>query len=927
MKTSPLGGVFSFRLRRITVRTRDPISCDRKRLLVSTLLGRSSAIVALAALLGAAQQPVTGVAPAGAGDVTRATLGNGLRVVIVRDPLAPVATVYDNYLVGANETPAGFPGMAHAQEHMAFRGCTDVSADQTAAIFAQLGGEDNADTQQNVTQYFTSVANTQLPVALAVDAACMRHIDDAQDQWALERGAIEQEVAADNSNPTYKAFARLTADMFAGTPYAHDALGTRESFDKTTGALLGKFATDWYAPNNAILVIAGDVDSKATLATVERLYGSIPSRTIAKHPAIDLQPVKSESFSIDSDLPYGLALIGYRLPGSDDPDYAASQILGDVLASQRGDLYALVPANKALEATFQYAAQNTKASLGIVVGVVPVNASLPAIDATLASTVAKTLADGVPPDLVDAAKRSEIAQAEYARNSIGDLASSWAEALASEGRTSPDDDIAALAKVTVADVDAVARKYLRPELAVTANLASKPSGKAVTSKTFGGGESLTSAPNKPVVLPDFAKSILGPVVVPKSTLAPTDETLPNGIRLIVQPETISDTVTVSGTIESSESLQAPRGKDGVGGILDDLLSYGTTSLDRLAYQKALDDIAAQISTGTSFSLHVLKPHFDRGMELLASDELHPALPSAAFAVVKAQAIGALTGEIRSPSYLTRLAVDKALFPANDPGLRRATPAGLGALTLADVSAFHDRVYRPDMTTIVVIGNVTPAEAKATVVKYFGDWHATGPKPSVDLPRIPKNSAAAAVVPDASRVQDQTELIETVNVDRTSPDYYPLQLGDNVLGGGFYATRLYRDLRQKAGLVYNVSNTFQAGKTRSIYAVSYGSDPPNVSKAHALVVRDLRDMQTTNVTPGELAQAKAILLRKIPLAESSEDAVAGMLGGYALAGLPLDESYRSAVIYEGLTADQIRNAFAKDVRPSDFVQVVQGPDPG
>jgi zinc protease len=97
-------------------------------------------------------------APAAGAGVTRATLDNGLRVVIIRDTLAPVVTVEDNYLVGANETPPGFPGMAHAQEHMAFRGCAGVTADQTAAVFAQLGGYGNADTQQNITQYFTTVA-------------------------------------------------------------------------------------------------------------------------------------------------------------------------------------------------------------------------------------------------------------------------------------------------------------------------------------------------------------------------------------------------------------------------------------------------------------------------------------------------------------------------------------------------------------------------------------------------------------------------------------------------------------------------------------------------------------------------------------------------------------------------------------------------
>ena len=96
-------------------------------------------------------------AAAAQGAVTRATLANGMRVVIVQNSLAPVVTLQTNFLVGGDETPAGFPGMAHAEEHMAFRGCVGMTADQTAAIYALLGGQDNADTQQNITQYFTTV--------------------------------------------------------------------------------------------------------------------------------------------------------------------------------------------------------------------------------------------------------------------------------------------------------------------------------------------------------------------------------------------------------------------------------------------------------------------------------------------------------------------------------------------------------------------------------------------------------------------------------------------------------------------------------------------------------------------------------------------------------------------------------------------------
>ena len=106
-----------------------------------------------------------------------------MRVVILRNTLAPVVTVEQNFLVSRDQTPAGFPGMAHAEEHMAFRGCTGMSADQTAAIYAQLGGQNNADTQQNITQYYATVPAADLDVALQAQAACLRGVDDSQDEW------------------------------------------------------------------------------------------------------------------------------------------------------------------------------------------------------------------------------------------------------------------------------------------------------------------------------------------------------------------------------------------------------------------------------------------------------------------------------------------------------------------------------------------------------------------------------------------------------------------------------------------------------------------------------------------------------------------------------------------------------------------------
>ncbi|MFL6446789.1 MAG: M16 family metallopeptidase [Bryobacteraceae bacterium] len=859
-------------------------------------------------------------------NVTRATLDNGLRVVIVRNPLAPVVTVENNYLAGADETPLGFSGMAHAQEHMSFRGCQGLTGDQIAAIYAQLGGFSNADTQQHVTQYFVTVPAQDIDLALRVDAACMENAEDSEAEWAKERGAINQEVSRDLSNPIYKFITRLNKDLFAGTPYANDALGSRESFDKTTAAMLKKFYTDWYAPNNAILVITGDVDPASTLAKIKTYYGNIPRRTLPARPEVKLSPVKAESFTLDSNLPYLLSIISFRFPGTDSPDYAASRILADVLSSQRGELYNLVAQGKALGTDFSMLETYRKASAGFALAAIPAGADPRAITAEMKKILADYVAKGLPADLVESSKKSAIASAEFSRNSISNLASLWSQSLAAEGRQSPAENVAAIQKVTVADVNRVAKTYLQFSEAITAVLKPTNSGEPAAAKGFGGSEKATSTPTKPVPLPEWAESAVKSLKIPQLGLHPNDTTLPNGIRLIVQTEKTSPTVTLLGSIRTQAQMQTPPGKDGVSDVLEGLFSYGTQSLDRIAFQKALDDIAASASAGANFNLKVLKSEFARGVELLADNELHPALPEDAFKIVQQQTAELSAGQLQSPSHKMDRALTKALLPANDPLQRETTPATVSSVKYEDVKNYYAKTFRPDLTTIVVIGDITPQEARAVVEKHFGSWKATGPIPNVVLPSVPGNKPSAINVPDPSQVQDSVELALQLEMNRFSPDYYPLQVGNHVLGGGFYATRLYRDLRQNAGLVYNINDSLSASRTRADYSITYGCDPENVSKARGMVEQELVAMRTTEVTPAELQQAKALLLRQMPLAESSEDAVAGGFIARSRIGLPLEEPRQAAERYFNMTAAEVKNAFAKYVDPSRFVQAVRGPDP-
>ena len=293
-----------------------------------------------------------------------------------------------------------------------FRGSPGLTGSQLSTIIASLGGEFNAETQQTVTQYFFTVPADDLDVALNIEAVRMRGVLDSDELWNQERGAIEQEVAQDLSNPGYVFSTRLLQALYAGTPYAHDALGTRESFQKTTGGMLKGFFETWYVPNNAVLIVVGDVEPQAVLKRVRDLFESIPARQLPKRPEVKLTPLKPSMIELETDMPYGVAVAAYRLPGFDSPDYAAGQVLGEVLDNHRSKLYDLVIQGKALSSGFEGDALPHAAS-GYAVAAFPTGGDGAGLLKEMKGIIAGYVKDGISPDLVEAAKRHEIADAEF----------------------------------------------------------------------------------------------------------------------------------------------------------------------------------------------------------------------------------------------------------------------------------------------------------------------------------------------------------------------------------------------------------------------------------------------------------------------------------------------------------------------------------
>lgn len=879
---------------------------------------RSIAIVCAAAAL------CLGQARAGSLNVTRATLPNGLKIVVVSDKLAPVVTTMLNYRAGSNDQTIA--GQAHALEHMMFRGSRTLSSSQFMDTVDITGGAFNADTQSAITQYFFTVPAQYLDIALRLERSRVTGALLSQQQWNDERKAITQEVTSDNSNAFYRLQTKMQQTLLAGTPYANNGLGTVYDFAHTINApQIQALYRAWYHPNNAIYVIVGDVDGPSTIARVKRYFGDWPAAQLPRRQAVKPRPLKTHLYHDFTDQPFTAVLLGYRLPGFSSKDFAAANILADVLNSQRGDLFDLTATGKALGTGFALQPYGDL-SVGLAYIVVPVTSKPEDADKLLRSVIENYRKWGVPPDLVHASIQREIAQLEYNATSIEGLATEWSDAVAVQGLNSPQDAIAAYKRVTAADVNRLLRADLGSDKVVAAYAVPKNLGKVAA----GGGalakENNSIPPSKHEPLPPWARDILTHLHVPAQTLNPVQSVLPNGLRIIVQPDHSTHTVSISGDIENDEQVQAPPGKEGVGSVTNDLFTYGTESLDRLAYQRALDAIAANESGGASFSIQTLSASFDRAAQLLADNELHPRFVPQYFAIVKGQEIGALTGEATSPDHLAAVATAKALYPPNDPAQRFASVATMTGVALDDVKQYYASAFRPDLTTIVVVGDITPARARQVIAKYFGGWRTSGPKPQTEPPPVPPNKPGAVNVPATGRVQSSVELTETTGIKRTGLDWPALQVANTILSGGFYSSLLYHDLREVRGYVYSVSSSLSTGKTRSTFSISYGSDPDKILPAQQLAVADLRRMQTQPVAADRLLRAKAQLMGDIPIALQSYEGVGSILHRYASMDLPLDQNLIDARRELAVTPAQISAAMRKWIRPGDFVRIVTGPGP-
>lgn len=852
-----------------------------------------------------------------------ATLKNGMHVVLLPNKLAPVTTTVMTYGVGSDDDT--MPGIAHATEHMMFRGSTDVSATQFAEMAARAGAQYNAETTSIATTYYFEIPSAYTGLALRLEADRMNGALDRQSDWDTERSAIEQEVRAHQSVPGAALQAKVRRAFFGDVPYAHDGVGTIDSFQKMRASDIAAFYKAWYHPNNATLVVAGDINPQNVLAEIHRDFDSIPSAPVPQHKAYTIAPLTSTTLSDTiSEIPVPVASVVYRFPDLQSPDYAAGMVLSTALSSGRGTLADLQAQGKLLGA---FAISSAYRDIGVMI---VAGAGLPsttpaAVRSQLESALDTYRKDGVPADLVQAAKQRLLSQQDYRQASIAGLAFSWANALSVSGQP-PDAQYASIQNVTVDDVNRVLRTYMNTKGELDVLMQPKPGASVARNDSASAEENVQYTPDKEEPMPPWAAAYFSaPLRIPQSDTAVRTFHLRNGLTLTVRPETFSPTVVLRGYIENSADLYEPRGKDGVSQIAEALLPWGTTTYGRTEYQAQADAIAANIGLGTSFGVTVQAKNFDRAIQLLADGMLHPAFPAQAFSVVQNNTARTLAAMEHQPSTIAEIAQTDALYPPGDPRRRRPTAATVGTVTLGDVKHWYTFAYRPDLTTIAIVGDVTPQVARDTIERYFGAWHAPKTKPpSFKYPQIKSNQGKSVTVNSSTTTHSQVTLTQIINVHSGERDAIALELANTMLSDEGTGSLLFRDLRTQHGYVYSADSSLDIGENTSTFSIDFASDSKNVPKAQAAAIAEIRRLQDEDVPGIELQRAKALLLAERVLPLDSYSGIARDILDTAKDGLTVSDENAYWGKLLRITPSQVRAAMKRWIRVDRFSRVIVAP---
>lgn len=412
--------------------------------------------------LGAVAAPAT----------TEYQLANGLKLVVQEDHRAPVVVVQVWYRVGSSYEPDGLTGISHVLEHMMFKGTPKVPAGEFSRIVSRFGGSDNAATTRDYTQYYQRYPADRLPLALELEADRMANLVIDPKEFASEvQVVMEERRSRTDDNPTAKAYERFSLMAYPSSPERTPVIGWMRDLQKLTAEDLRRWYETWYAPNNATLVVVGDVQPAQVKALADKYFAAIPAKTLPRvQKPVELAEPGRRELSLELPAKVPALYMGYNMPAlntESEPDeaYVLSMLIGVLDGGASGRLETRVVRGQQAAASINSGYDMyDRGDTVLTITAVPNNGhTLENVRDALLEQIEKLKTETIAPEEMKRVYASIIASSVYERDSIDGQAGNIGglEVVGLSWRTL-DQLPEKLQKVTPEQIQAAARKYLVP---------------------------------------------------------------------------------------------------------------------------------------------------------------------------------------------------------------------------------------------------------------------------------------------------------------------------------------------------------------------------------------------------------------------------------------------------------------------------------
>ena len=872
----------------------------------------------------------------------KATLDNGLTILTLEDHTSPVAAIQLWFHVGSKNEAIDRTGFAHMFEHMMFRGTQLLGPKSHFDYIRKTGGDANAYTAFDQTVYVQEVPANQVEMVFWLESERMAFLRIDEDGFKTERNVVAEEFRMGREAPYGNVLEELLPKLFPKHPYSWSPIGDMDQLKASTSAELQTFWETYYIPNNATLVVVGDIKHEEVQELARKYFGWISRYPDPPKLAAPAMPATMPAIEVKAkNGPAPIVGFAFRGVPAGHKDAQALELLGSILGGgESSRLYKSLVVEKktamfALGGSFSLELEGV---LGAIAVLSPLGSDKDVVAKDILDTIEKLRTEGAEEKELlkakNAALRAIIEEQRTAANKANRLGTAF---VIEKNLPDVNKRYEQIRAITNEDIKRVTAQYLAPEKAIKLNIVPNLLG-----SLFGGGGAAASAPTSeesktpasgPTGKPDLKRpswmASAPPVAAPLQQAnfpAPKETVLTNGLKVVYLEDNELPTVTAFMGIPYGSFSEAAANQ-GTAAMASSMLTRGTKSYSYVSLSEELETYALTLSGSTNVdttvvSASAIKDEAPRMMKLMAEAILTPTFPQDQLDLLRGQMKTGKAIEEMEPNYIADKELRKRLY-GEHPYSRVADgdSKSLDKITPALMQKWWSTFVRPDTSTLYIAGNLSEADALKLAEESFGAWKATGAAPKVALPAFPAESDTKIYLVERAGNQAQIRVGYRA-LGYADPRLIDTRVINQVFGGGF-SSRLNDAIRVKRGLSYGAGGGFGPQRFSGAFRVSTFSKNETVGETVQAIIDEIERLIAEPPTEEEVAVAKTYLSGSYVLQREEPKALLEDHWLIKYAGLPADYATRYLTQIDAATTATMKEAVNALIHSDKLVIVVVG----